>query len=80
GEVREEVLDAILAAGVDPALLLFEAPTKELQTELILRFGADVNLGNIAPSDVAGVETLRLGLRSDTLRDLARAVPAKIAV
>ncbi|MGZ4543340.1 MAG: phosphosulfolactate synthase [Mycobacteriaceae bacterium] len=80
GEVREEVLDAILAAGVDPALLLFEAPTKALQTELILRFGANVNLGNIAPSDVVGVETLRLGLRSDTLLDLARAVPAKIAV
>ncbi len=70
GEVRDEVVDAIMAAGVDPAWLLFEAPTKALQTYLIRRFGSDVNLGNIAPADVVGLETLRLGLRSDTLYDL----------
>jgi phosphosulfolactate synthase len=33
----------------------------------IQRFGPDVNLGNIAPADVLSLETLRLGLRSDTL-------------
>ncbi|MEO9221179.1 MAG: phosphosulfolactate synthase, partial [Mycobacteriaceae bacterium] len=70
GEVRDDVVDAIMAAGVDPAWLLFEAPTKALQTYLIRRFGSDVNLGNIAPADVVGLETLRLGLRSDTLYDL----------
>ena len=70
GDVRGEVVDAILAAGVDPAMLLFEAPTKGLQTSLIRRFGTDVNLGNIAPTDVLPLETLRLGLRSDTLYDM----------
>ena len=69
GRARLDVLDAIAAAGVDPDLLLFEAPTKALQSHFVLRFGADVNLGNIAPADLVGVETLRLGLRSDTMLD-----------
>ena len=46
--------------------LIFEAPTKALQTHLITEIGSDVNLGNIAPRDLISVETLRLGLRSDT--------------
>jgi phosphosulfolactate synthase len=33
----------------------------------VRRFGPDVNLSNIAPDDVLALETLRLGLRSDTL-------------
>jgi phosphosulfolactate synthase len=69
GRARLEILDALQDAGVDPAGLLFEAPTKALQTHFVLRFGADVNLGNIAPHDVVAVETLRLGLRSDTMLD-----------
>ena len=47
--------------------MLFEAPTKDLQTYFINRLGTNVNLGNIAPSEVIGLETLRLGLRADTL-------------
>ena len=70
GGARADVLDALAAAGVDPGLLLFEAPTTVLQSQLVLRFGPDVNLGNIAASDVLAVETLRLGLRSDTLLGL----------
>ena len=69
GRARLDVLDAIAVAGVDPDLLLFEAPTKVLQSHFVLRFGADVNLGNIAPADLVGLETLRLGLRSDTMLD-----------
>lgn len=48
--------------------LIFEAPMRSQQTELILMLGNEVNLGNIAPADVVPLETLRLGLRSDTLR------------
>jgi hypothetical protein len=33
--------------------------------------GPQVNLGNVALSDVIGVETLRLGLRADTLLQMA---------
>jgi phosphosulfolactate synthase len=53
---------------------MFEAPTKDLQVELIRSVGPAVNLGNIATSDVIGVETLRRGLRGDTLLDLTTGV------
>ena len=67
GRPREDLLDAVLASGVDVDALLFEAPNKELQTHFVKLVGPNVNLGNIAPNDVIGLETLRLGLRSDTL-------------
>ena len=67
GKVRADVLDGILASGVDVGRLIFEAPTKDLQASFIRRIGPNVNLGNVAPADVIGVETLLVGLRSDTL-------------
>lgn len=67
GSLRSELVDDILASGVDPDRLLFEAPTKDLQTHFVTRLGANVNLGNIAVQDVIALETLRLGLRADTL-------------
>lgn len=66
GEVKEGLLDEIVRA-VSPDQLLFEAPIKSQQTLFITLFGANVNLGNIPPEDVISVETLRLGLRGDTL-------------
>jgi phosphosulfolactate synthase len=66
GEVRMGLIDEI-AHAVDPAQLIFEAPRKDQQVWFIERFGAEVNLGNIAPDDVLSLETLRLGLRSDTM-------------
>ena len=47
--------------------LIWEAPLKHQQTDLILRFGPNVNMGNIAPNEVFSTESLRLGLRGDTL-------------
>lgn len=69
GHVRNDVLRAVIAAS-DPARLLFEAPTKELQVELINAVGPQVHLGNIATSDVIAVASLRRGLRGDTLLQL----------
>ena len=66
GELREGLIDEI-AHAVDPARIIFEAPQKDQQVVLIKRFGADVNLGNIPPADVLPLETMRLGLRSDTM-------------
>ena len=63
----------VVVAAVDSHRLMFEAPTKDLQVELIRAIGPAVNLGNIASADVIGVETLRRGLRGDTLMQL---VPA----
>jgi phosphosulfolactate synthase len=65
GEVRMGLIDEI-AHEVDPGRMVFEAPQKEQQVWFIERFGPEVNLGNITPSDVLSLETLRLGLRSDT--------------
>ncbi|HWC82697.1 MAG TPA: phosphosulfolactate synthase [Pseudonocardiaceae bacterium] len=69
GHMRDDVLHAVLAE-IDPALVMFEAPTKELQVELIRTVGPEVNLGNVAAADVLGLETLRRGLRGDTLLQL----------
>lgn len=46
--------------------VLWEAPQKSQQVWFINQFGANVNLGNIAPQEVIPLETLRLGLRGDT--------------
>lgn len=66
GEVREGLINEIVH-GVDAGQIMFDAPRKEQQVWFVKRFGPDVNLGNIAPADVLSLETLRLGLRSDTM-------------
>lgn len=65
GRVRPDVVEAVVAS-VGTQRLLFEAPKAAQQAWFIRRFGAEVNLGNVALTDVLSVETLRLGLRSDT--------------
>jgi phosphosulfolactate synthase len=66
GEVRMGLIDEIVHA-IEPDKLLFEAPRKEQQVWFVRRFGPEVNLGNIAPDEVLSLETIRLGLRSDTV-------------
>ncbi len=46
--------------------IIWEAPLKKQQAWFITHFGAEVNLGNIAPAEILPLETLRLGLRGDT--------------
>jgi phosphosulfolactate synthase len=46
--------------------VIWEAPLKSQQAWFIKHFGANVNLGNIAPSEIIPLESLRLGLRGDT--------------
>ncbi len=65
GEVRMGLIDEI-AHAIDPDRMIFEAPRKQQQSFFLHRFGTNCNLGNIAPGDVLSLETLRLGLRSDT--------------
>jgi phosphosulfolactate synthase len=65
-EVREGLIDEIVH-GIDVRRIMFDAPRKHQQVWFVRRFGPDVNLSNIAPDDVLALETLRLGLRSDTL-------------
>jgi phosphosulfolactate synthase len=70
GEVRTGLIDEI-AHAVDTERLIFEAPRREQQVWLLKRFGTECNLGNIAPGDVLSLETLRLGLRSETVERFA---------
>jgi phosphosulfolactate synthase len=70
GEVRTGLIDEI-AHAIDSERLIFEAPLREQQVWLLKRFGTECNLGNIAPDDVLSLETLRLGLRSDTVERFA---------
>ncbi len=65
GEVRMGLIDEIVHA-IPPDKILFEAPRKDQQVWFVRRFGPDVNLGNLTPEDVLSLETVRVGLRSDT--------------
>jgi phosphosulfolactate synthase len=67
GALRYGLVEDVLSAGIPERHLLFEAPTTALQAYLITRIGPDVNLGNVPAQGVIGTETLRLGLRADTL-------------
>jgi phosphosulfolactate synthase len=66
GEIREGLIGEIVHE-IEPAKIMFDAPGKHQQVWFLQRFGSEVNLSNIATGDVLAVETLRLGLRSDTL-------------
>lgn len=66
GGVREEVVEAMVSAAGAGALI-FEAPRRSQQAWFVRRFGPDVNLGNVVPAEVLGLETMRLGLRADTI-------------
>jgi phosphosulfolactate synthase len=67
GEIRMGLIDEILESGIPVDRLVFEAPIKAQQVWLIKHIGPGVNFGNIAPEDALPLETLRLGLRADTL-------------
>jgi len=69
GGMRTELIGEI-ALEVGPANVIFEAPSKAAQAWFIKQFGPSVNLGNIAPDEVIPLETLRLGLRGDTLKEV----------
>jgi phosphosulfolactate synthase len=69
GGMRTELI-AEIADAVDPANVIFEAPTKAAQAWFVKKLGPEVNLGNISPDEVIPLETLRLGLRGDTLKEV----------
>jgi len=69
GGMRTDLIGEI-ALAVGPVHVVFEAPTKAAQVWFIKQFGPSVNLGNIPPDEVIPLETLRRGLRGDTLREV----------
>jgi phosphosulfolactate synthase len=67
GALRFGLIEDVLVSGIGQENLLFEAPTTALQAYFVTRLGTDVNLGNVPATGIIGLETLRLGLRADTL-------------
>ncbi|TBR19083.1 MAG: phosphosulfolactate synthase [Chitinophagaceae bacterium] len=65
GEVREGLVQEILTQ-IPAEKILWEAPQKAQQLYFIELIGCNVNLGNIAPTEVLPLETMRIGLRGDT--------------
>ena len=66
GNAKEDEIDYILD-NFDGSRILWEAPNKDQQVFFILKLGNTVNLGNISSDDITSLETLRQGLRGDTL-------------
>lgn len=66
GHIRRDLLDRLAAAPYADRIV-YEAPQRAQQAHLIRRLGPEVSLGNVALEDLLGLETLRRGLRSDTL-------------
>ncbi len=68
GSANDHLIQTII--GKIPTMrIIWEAPLKSQQAWFIRLLGPNVNLGNIAPSEIAALETLRLGLRGDTFFD-----------
>jgi phosphosulfolactate synthase len=65
GSINNKIISAI-AEHVKLENVIWEAPLKSQQAWFIKHFGANVNLGNIAPNEIIPLESLRLGLRGDT--------------
>ena len=66
GNAKEDEIDYILD-NFDGNKLLWEAPNKDQQVFFILKLGNTVNLGNVSSDDITSLETLRQGLRGDTV-------------
>ncbi|MEA2032720.1 MAG: phosphosulfolactate synthase [Euryarchaeota archaeon] len=66
GKIKEDMVKR-LTEGIGVREIMFEAPEKSQQVYFILNLSPEVNLGNIKPEDVIPLETLRRGLRGDTL-------------
>jgi len=66
GNAKETEIDQIIN-NIDENKILWEAPNKDQQVFFILKLGNTVNLGNISTDDITSLETLRQGLRGDTI-------------
>jgi phosphosulfolactate synthase len=65
GSINNKIIGAI-SDHVKLENVIWEAPLKSQQAWFIKHFGANVNLGNIAPYEIIPLESLRQGLRGDT--------------
>ena len=64
----DEMTTIVNCLGDSRGDVIWEAPLKKQQAALILCCGPNVNLGNVRPNDVLGLEAMRCRLRFETLR------------
>ncbi len=69
--LKDEMAAIVNCLGDSRGDVIWEAPLNKQQAMLVLRCGPNVNLGNVKPSDVLGLEALRCGMRYETLRHYA---------
>jgi len=68
GIIQEDIIQAVIESDINVDDLIFEAPHKKQIIWFIKKIGCNVNLGNIPLTEVINLETLRLGLRGDTVQ------------
>ena len=76
GSLQDALIDVILDSGIAADDLIFEAPHKRQMTWFVRRVGSNVNIGNVPLGEVLNLETLRLGLRGDTVAHFHARQPA----
>lgn len=68
GKIDQDEFEEVLAGLPDSDSIIWEAPLKNQQVELIQHLGPNVNFGNIKAEEILSLEALRVGLRADTLK------------
>ena len=75
GKVNDELFQALIEGVKDHSHLIIEAPQTSQHNYLLVRLGPNVNLGNVQPHDILTLESTRVGLRGDTLRECLKNAP-----
>lgn len=69
GSAKDEEVDYLLK-HIPEEKIIWEAPNKDQQIYFVLKLGKGVNLGNISTEDIISLETIRRGLRGDTINQI----------
>jgi phosphosulfolactate synthase len=75
GKINSELLQALVEGVRDHSHMIIEAPQTSQHNYLLVNLGPNVNLGNVQPHDVLTLESTRVGLRGDTLRECLKNAP-----
>ncbi len=67
GVIKDDIINAIFESNISVEKIIYEAPKKKQMTWFVKQVGANVNIGNIPLDEIMNLETLRLGLRGDTV-------------
>lgn len=75
GKIKDDLLQTLVTGVKDHSNLIIEAPQTSQHNYLLVHLGPNVNLGNVQPHDVLTLESTRVGLRGDTLKECLKSAP-----